>query len=232
VSPSSPDAAPAAPLRQLLHDALEDAHFVGHVEAAGDGSALKAILYSHRAPFTESLEANDWLSKAGVFATATLNEGHYVVITLPTAASVHQLITSLLTPWITAHTVAKQLVDLLETRGVISDVAVGTSSLALCLCDDELGSVVRLAGMLGAPGIDSGLVLLRKRGMRRLTERIQWLITGVVGSAARAVTEPGCAHQQDSLTLHLTIDQARRLVGRLETSPLPSQDRSPATGAA
>ncbi|WP_157840787.1 hypothetical protein [Streptomyces leeuwenhoekii] len=46
------------------------------------------------------------------------------------------------------------------------------------------------------------------------------------------MTEPGCAHQQDSLTLHLTIDQARHLVERLETSPLPSQDRSPATGAA
>ncbi len=116
MSPSSPDAAPSAPLRQLLHDALEDAHFVGHVEAADDGRALKATLYSHRAPFTDSLEANDWLSKAGVFATAALNEGHYVVITLPTAASVHQLIISLLTPWITAHTVAKQMVDLLETH--------------------------------------------------------------------------------------------------------------------
>ncbi|BCM70551.1 hypothetical protein EASAB2608_05885 [Streptomyces sp. EAS-AB2608] len=157
------DASPAAQLRELLDDALKKAHFTALV-TSDDGGGLNLTVHSHKAPFAGDVEsASGWLNQNGITATVTLNETGDVVLTLPAADSVRQLIASLLQPWIDAYTASDQLVDLLEAHDVPSEAAVGTSSLQLSLPDDELGSVVTLAALLGVPEISVGHLLDRSR---------------------------------------------------------------------
>ncbi|MEU4659494.1 hypothetical protein AB0G32_37125 [Streptomyces sp. NPDC023723] len=101
--------------------------------------------------------------------------------------------------------------------------------MKVTLADDDLSAAVRFAARLGAAGIDAGLAINRPRGMRRLTERLQWLVTGTVGTTVHADATPGCTHAPDLITLHLTIDQAQSLAQRLTPVCAP-QDRGTPTG--
>ncbi|WP_333743029.1 hypothetical protein [Streptomyces ardesiacus] len=207
----------AAAVKQQLEDALAEADFLAPVETADDGASLHIALYSSKCPFADSVEeATKWLHQAGIDATAALDaEFSRVVLTLPSAESVRMFIAALLQPWITARTTAVALADVLADHGLHSTIDVGTTSLSLVLADDELESSVLLARLLGAPDIGTDLPRHRRRGIRRLTERIQWLITGVVGSPVSTEVEHGCVHEADRLTIELTLEQARRLTQRL-----------------
>ncbi|MFF5538512.1 hypothetical protein ACFY71_39705 [Streptomyces cinerochromogenes] len=220
---------PAASLHATLTSALEEAHFEAQVSPGADDSALNLTVYSSKAPWQETPEAaGAWLADAGIVAEAQRNDGHCIVITLHTADAVDRLIAVVLDPWIRAHTTATQLVEALDTHGLTCDADVRTHFIDVTFCDESLNPAVELAALLGAPGIRDNLKLHRARGMRRFAERLQWLLTGVVGSEIDVTTEPGCVHAPERLTLHATIDQARRLTQRLvHAHPRPSGRRVP-----
>ncbi|MFD4683600.1 hypothetical protein ACFWP1_33360 [Streptomyces sp. NPDC058425] len=204
----------AASLLHHLEGALKEAAFVATVRP--DGPALKLVLHSSKYPYNDTAEAaTEWLTDAGIDATAALDEETFrVVITLRTAEAVRALIETLLRPWITAHTVAQQLTDVLSDHSLDSTVDVTTASLTLDLADDdELSSAVALAGLLGAPAFNTSL--RRRRDLRRFGERLSWLITGATGSPVLVEVEPGCAHQVDHVTVRLSLGQAARLTRRL-----------------
>ncbi|MGQ5596856.1 hypothetical protein ACUJ8N_07685 [Streptomyces sp. ESR1.13] len=207
----------AAAVKQELEDALAEADFLAPVETADDGASLHIALYSSKCPFADSVEeATKWLHQAGIDATAALDaESFRVVLTLPSAESVRMFIAALLQPWITARATAAALADVLADHGLDSAIDLGTTSLSLVLTDDELDSTALLAHLLGAPDIGADLPRHRPRGIRRLTERIRWLITGVVGAPVSTEVEHGCVHEADRLTIELTLEQARRLTQRL-----------------
>ncbi|MER8119031.1 hypothetical protein [Streptomyces sp. NPDC094031] len=204
-------------MKAQLDDALKAADFRATLEVADDRTALHLTEYRSRSPFGATAEAaTEWLRRNGIAATAARDEQTLrVVVTLASADSVHTLIATLLQPWSTARTTAQQLEDVLSDLGVDSTVDVGTKYLNLHLTEDELGPAITLARLLGAPGLGEGLQLSHRRGIRRLTERIQWLITGVVGSEVSAEAEPACHHEPDRLTIEVSLDQARRLTERL-----------------
>ncbi|GAA4782354.1 hypothetical protein [Streptomyces ziwulingensis] len=156
--------------------------------------------------------ATAWLTKAGIDGTAAFDEARDIVITLPTSAAVDQLATVLLDPCIRAHTAADDLVELLSSAALVHHVGLlGTHAVEVTLADGDLGAAIQFAALLGAGGIDDGLTLSRPRGMRRLAERLQWLVTGAVGTTVHTDVRPGYVHDPD----HLTIDQARHLTQRL-----------------
>ncbi|WP_153812142.1 hypothetical protein [Streptomyces sp. SUK 48] len=204
-------------MKAELDDALKAADFLATLEVADDRTALHLMEYSSRSPFGATVEAaTEWLRQSGIDATAARDEQTLrVVLTLASADSVRTLIATLLQPLITARTTAQQLEDVLSDLGVDSTVDAGTQYLNLHLAEDELGPAIALARLLGAPGLADGLQLSRRRGIRRLTERIRWLITGVVGSPVSAEAEPACPHEADRLTIGMSLEQARRLTERL-----------------
>ncbi|GKQ33496.1 hypothetical protein [Streptomyces sp. A012304] len=218
MTPSAPPTAPATGLQKDLIDTLDKAHFQALVGKGEVEGSLDLTVYSQKAPFTNDREAAQWLDQAGIAATATLNEGLYVVLNLHTADAVLRFIDLLLMPWVTAYTAADQLETLLDSHAVTSDLAVGTAGIALTLAEDDLACVVTLASLLGAPGIDSGLVLHRRRGIRRLAERMKWLLSGIVGSAVQATAEAGCEHACARLEVNLTVEQTHRLLDRLDAT--------------
>ncbi|MFF7097788.1 hypothetical protein ACFY9A_36200 [Streptomyces rubradiris] len=211
---------PAAPLLAVLSDALDEAGFVTET-APGADDALTVTVYSSKAPWEETTpeSANDWLARNKIAATASLNDGDYVVITLSTAEAVSRFIAVALDPWLRVHTTADQLADALEAHSLPHEVAVSAHFIELILPDEGLSSAVQLAALLGAPRLADGLNLRRARGMRRLAERIQWLLTGVAGSDVDVIAEPGCAHAEDRLTIRSTVDQARLLTRRITDAP-------------
>ncbi|GGZ73491.1 hypothetical protein ACFOOM_00745 [Streptomyces echinoruber] len=217
---------PAVLRRQVLDDALEKARFAARVDAGDDGAALKVTVLSSKAPFDRTVgDATAWLAGAGIEGTAALNDVYDIVLTLRTAASVDRCIAVLLDPYIGAHTAAAHLDDCLKGHGLTGEITVLETHVELALPDDELGSAVTLAALLGAPGIGDDLVLTRRRGLRRLAERLRWLLTGAVGSVVPVTAEPGCAHAPERVTVHLTIGQAHRLAQCLAR---PAQDTPPA----
>ncbi|MEU5083029.1 MULTISPECIES: hypothetical protein [Streptomyces] len=211
---------PAAPLLTVLSDALDEARFVAEAVPTTD-DALTVTVYSSKAPWKETTpeSANDWLDRNEIAATASLNDGDYVVITLSTAEAVSRFIAVALGPWLRVHTTAAQLADALEAHGLPHEVAVSAHVIELILPDEGLSSTVQLAALLGAPRLADGLNLRRARGMHRLAERIQWLLTGVAGSDVDVIAEPGCAHAEDRLTIGSTVDQARLLTRRITDAP-------------
>ncbi|MGQ5596855.1 hypothetical protein ACUJ8N_07690 [Streptomyces sp. ESR1.13] len=215
MTPPAALTAPATELQKHLTDALDKAHFQARVGKGEDEGSLDLTVYSQKAPFTNDREAAQWLDQAGIAATATLSDGLYVVLNLPTADAVLQFIDQLLMPWITAYTAADQLDTLLDSHAVTGDLAVRADRITLTLADEGLACVVTLATLLGAPDIDTGLALYRRRGVRRLAERMQWLLSGITGSGVQATAEVGCEHASARLELDLTVDQTHRLLERV-----------------
>ncbi|MFD4574989.1 hypothetical protein ACFWNK_03890 [Streptomyces sp. NPDC058417] len=211
--PDPTTAGGAAALLHHLEGALHDAGFTATLRT--HETALKLTLYSNRCPYTGTAEAaTEWLHETGVDATAALDEDTYqVVLTLRTVDSVRTLIATLLQPWIEAHSVAQQLDDVLSDHGLDSVIDVRAAYLDLRLAADEFCSAVALARLLGAPAVEPDF--RRRRGVRRFTEQLQWLLVGAVGSPVLIEAEPGCAHEVDQLTVKLRLDQAPRLTQRL-----------------
>ncbi|MFI6209119.1 hypothetical protein ACIBAI_22390 [Streptomyces sp. NPDC051041] len=208
----------AASLQQDLEDALALAEFAARVTVAKDGRALDlTVLSSSKAPFDRTVKAaTEWLKRADIEGAAAFNDAYDIVLTLPTSASVERFIEVFLEPLIRVHTTATQLDGLLDYHLVTGDALVqGPHAIELILPGDGLDAVVKLASLLGAPSIAEGLQLHDREGMRRLADRLKWLITGVVQSTARATAVPGCAHAPDHATLDLTTPQARLLAQRL-----------------
>ncbi|WP_405388074.1 hypothetical protein OG596_08945 [Streptomyces sp. NBC_01102] len=217
IQPAQPEVPqPAAPLQQLLDGAVHEAYFAAHVSSEEDGTALSLTVHSSEAPFEHTVEAaTAWMTRAGIDGTIAYNESGLIVITMATAAAVHQLIAVLLDPHIRARTTATQMAELLQAKDLAGGIAtLGAQAIEVTLADDDLDTATGFAALLGAPGIDVGLVLHHPDGLLRLAERIKWLVTGVVGTAVYASAVSGCAHAPDQITLQLTIKQARVLLQR------------------
>ncbi|CAM5475649.1 MULTISPECIES: hypothetical protein [Streptomyces] len=210
---------PAAPLQPILKRALEEADFAADV--AVDADSLLVSVITIRVPWhpTTAEAAQEWMRTVDVSGEARWDGGGIVVLHLHEAAAVHRFI-ALLEPQIRANATAAGLRRVLRELGVDSVTGASREVIDLRLGGDELGSAVALAEQLGAPRIAEGLELGRPRGQRRLAERFRYLVTGVVGSLVDAVFEPGCAHEEESLTLYLSVDQAGRLLQRLSRDVL------------
>ncbi|MFI1795395.1 hypothetical protein ACH40D_44610 [Streptomyces olivaceoviridis] len=210
---------PAAPLRPVLKLALEEADFAADV-TVDDDSLLVSVL-TIRVPWhpTTAEAAQEWMRTVDVPGEARWDGAGIVVLHLHEAAAVHRFI-ALLEPQICANATAAGLRRVLSELGVDSVTGASRDVIDVRLGGDELGSAVALAEQLGAPRIAQGLELGRPRGLRRLAERFRYLVTGVVGSLVDAVFEPGCTHEEESLTLYLSVDQAGRLLQRLNRNAL------------
>ncbi|MFJ8886589.1 hypothetical protein ACIRJR_24685 [Streptomyces sp. NPDC102402] len=218
IQPAQPEVPqPAAPLQQLLDGAVREAYFAANVDVPEHGTALSLTVHSSDAPFDRTVEAaTAWMTSTGIDGTAAYNETGFIVITMTTAAAVHQLIAVLLNPHIRARTTAAQLTHLLQTQDLMSGITtLGVRAIELTLADDDdLDTAIRFAALLGAPGIAVALVPHRPDRLFCLAERIKWLVRGAVGSAVSATADPGCAHAPDQITLRLTIEQTNALLQR------------------
>ncbi|MFE4212263.1 hypothetical protein [Streptomyces sp. NPDC056844] len=181
-----------------------------------DGTALSLTVHSSEVPFDCTVEAaTAWMASTGIDGTAACREPGLITLTVATASAVQELIPVLLDPYIRARTTATQVADLLQDHDLVSGIAtLGTHAVEVTFGNDDLDSAIGFAALLGAPGIDAGLALHHPDGLHGLAERIQWLVTGIVGTTVYASAVPGCAHAPDQITLQLTIEQARILLQR------------------
>ncbi|MFI6350247.1 hypothetical protein [Streptomyces sp. NPDC050560] len=128
------------------------------------------------------------------------------------------------------NAIAEALCAALDIHEIPAEVTVHEkSTLVLSIPDPEgLEAAVRMCGLLGAPHIGSGLALRRPSGMRRLADRMTWLLAGVTGSPVRVEGKPGSISKErvpitipatldmnDRMVTHLTSQQARNLIARL-----------------
>ncbi|MET8561194.1 hypothetical protein ABZV75_11640 [Streptomyces flaveolus] len=228
-SPSRPpddtDTLSAAELRQRLDDAFVQVRLAARVEAAPDGTALDlTLLTAGRMPFDrDPAQANTWLTENGIDAIATFNECMDIVIRLRTAEAVHRLTSLLLGSRIVTHAAAAALVGTLAPHALRYEVAVPGAGQIRLFLHDSAGekTVPAFAALLGGPGIEADLDLSRARGIRRITDRLSWLLTGITGSLVPAQGTPGCTHEPDQVELYLDPDQAQLLAQRLNRPNAP-----------
>lgn len=222
--PSDTGTPSAAELRQHLDDAFVAARLAARVEVALGGALDLTLLTAGRMPFDRDPEqANAWLTENGIEASARFDDAMDLVIRLPTAEAVHQLTALTLDARIVTHAAAAALDGALAAHRLIFEVKVtGPGQLSLLLHDSEsAGTVPAFAALFGAPGIDAELDLARARGIRRITDRLAWLLTGVTNSLVQAVGAPGCRHELDRVELYLDPGQADLLTQRLEQASVP-----------
>ncbi|MDT0439997.1 MULTISPECIES: hypothetical protein [Streptomyces] len=123
------------------------------------------------------------------------------------------------------YTAAEALHGALSAHALAFDIHVHSDSLILLLLHDslELGTAAAFARLLGSSAdLAAGLDLNRPRGVRRLAERMTWLVIGVTGCRVLVDGDPGCGHAPDHLALYLTGEQAHHLANRIENG-LPSR---------
>ncbi|MFJ2509844.1 hypothetical protein ACIQJX_26405 [Streptomyces griseoviridis] len=117
------------------------------------------------------------------------------------------------------YTAAGALDGAMSAHALAFDVRVHSDSVIMLLLHDslELGTAAVFARLLGSSAdLAAKLDLNRPRGVRRLAERMAWLVTGVTGSRVLVDGIPGCGHAPDHLALYLTAEQARRVTERIE----------------
>ncbi|MFI6082513.1 hypothetical protein ACIBBB_16305 [Streptomyces sp. NPDC051217] len=218
-------------LEGVLAQAVDRARIAGRValregcEGDGGGTLELTLLGSSRLPFSlNTAEATAWLEAAGVDATADYDEAHYLVIRVRGKAGVDQLVQRLLARFMYAESVRDRLQDASARHQLRVVVEVeNETSLALVVHDsDNLQAAIRLSTVLGADSISEGLKLHRPRGMRKLATRMRLLLTGALGAGVRVLAEPGCAHVEDELRIHLSVEQGLRLAGRIAAEPVHS----------
>ncbi|MEU9746655.1 hypothetical protein [Streptomyces niveus] len=198
---------------------------------AGEGEILELrLIGSRRLPFALTTEAaTTWLKASGVDATAVYYDA-YLVISPRDKPAVDKLVERLLGPFMYAESVRERLQDALEQHRLRALVSLPNSgSMVLVLRDSEnLGRAVRLGAVLGAGDIGEGLKLHRPGGMRKLAARMRLLLTGALGPGVGVLAEPGCAHEQDDLSVRMTVEQGLRLAGRIAAEPVRAeQDEDP-----
>lgn len=225
------DESDLAALESVLAQAVDRARVTGRValresvDGDGGGSLELTLLGSSRLPFSLNIaEATAWLEAAGVYATAGYDDDHNLVIRLRGKTGVDHLVRRLLAPFMYAESVRDQLQDALGKHQLRVVVKVeNETSLALVVHDsDNLHAAVQLSAVLGADSISEGLKLHRPRGMRKLAARMRLLLTGALGAGVAVLAEPGCAHAEDELRIHLTVEQGLRLAGRIAAQPARS----------
>ncbi|WP_157847049.1 hypothetical protein [Streptomyces achromogenes] len=215
-TPAAPQ--PAAPLRQDLQRIADEASMPALVGPGEDGTSLVFSLYPQRnLPFRARPSAvRAWLIEHGIEGDATRDDGGLtIMLHLPTATSVCQIIKVLLEPLVRVNAIADRLQKALNNHGIYASLKSSTRAITLDLVDDELRSTVAMARLLGVPQIDQGLDLQDREGVRGLVTRMRYLISGIVGSAVVVRAQPGSARVSDQLTLRLSIDQAACLADRL-----------------
>ncbi|GHG94478.1 hypothetical protein [Streptomyces rubradiris] len=215
-TPAAPQ--PAAPLRQDLQRIADKAGMPALVEPGEDGTSLVFSLYPQRQlPFrARPSVVRSWLIEHGIEGDATREDGGLtIMLHLPTATSVRQIIKVLLEPLVRVNAIADRLQKALNDHGIYASLKTSTRAITLDLVDDELRSSIALARLLGTPRIDEGLDLQHPDGIRGLVTRMRYLVSGIVGSAVVVRAQPGSARVSDQLTLRLFIGQADRLAERL-----------------
>ncbi|MEU0524598.1 hypothetical protein [Streptomyces niveus] len=183
------------------------------------------LIGSRRLPFALTVDAaSAWLEAEGVDATAVYTDA-YLVISLRDKAAVDRLAERLLGSFMYAESVRERLQDALAQHRLHAVVSLPNSvSMVLVLRDSEnLGRAVRLGAVLGAGDIGEGLKLHRPGGMRKLATRMRLLLTGALGPGVGVLAEPGCAHEQDELSVRLTVEQGLRLAGRIAAEPVRAE---------
>ncbi|WP_405614358.1 hypothetical protein OG292_16595 [Streptomyces sp. NBC_01511] len=212
-------------LESVLAQAVDRARVTGRVglrEGAECGTLELTLLGSSRLPFSLNTgEATAWLVATGVDATAGYDEDNNLVIALRGKTGVDQLVQRLLAPFMYAESVRERLGNALAQHRLHVAVEVEDErSLALEVRDsDGLEAAVQLSAVLGADSIGAGLKLHKPGGMRKLADRMRLLLTGALGAGVRVLAEPGCAHAEDELLIHLTVEQGLRLAGRIAAEP-------------
>lgn len=204
----------------LLDAAFRDAVAEANVSPGPSGTAVSVTLFTHMQPFTQTPEAAaKWLREHHIDGAARFDDdGFNLVVDLRTADAVHEFTDLLPAPDIRLRAAAADLAKELSPHNLSASVRADLASRRVCLTlddNDDERTASALAGLLGAPGIDERLHLGRNKHLRRLAERLTWLLCGVTGSAIYADTIPGCAHRPDHIMLDLTLDQARKLIDRL-----------------
>ncbi|MFJ9719943.1 hypothetical protein ACIRPQ_29125 [Streptomyces sp. NPDC101213] len=212
--------ASAAELESALADAVSGACYAGRVYVPeNDPAALCLVLLSqHRLSFNpEPQETRDWLERAGIEAAVHVDETFNAVVTMRSANSVRQVIDRVFAPYVRVEWAADGLRDVLASHGVDATVrSYGPRGLGVYFSDTEgFACAVRLAELLGVPDIAEGLKLGRPRGMRRLAERVRWVLAGVTGGAVGVQVFPGCVHEPDGVEVRLGTEQAAELGQRL-----------------
>ncbi|MFD7515059.1 hypothetical protein ACFV85_09680 [Streptomyces niveus] len=217
----------------MLADAVESAGVTGAVNRRRDdeGDFLELrLIGSRRLPFALTTEAAAaWLEATGIDATVDYRDV-YLVISLRDERTVDRLVERLLRPFMYAEAVCERLGDALAPpHRLHPQLSLPDSgSLVLALRDSEaLGAAVRLGALLGAGDIGEGLKLHRPGGMRKLAARMRLLLTGALGRGVRVLAEPGCAHEQDELSIHLTVEQGLRLAGRIAAESVRAEQEEP-----
>ncbi|KUO04807.1 hypothetical protein [Streptomyces caeruleatus] len=227
--PSDTGTPSAAELHKHLDDAFVAARIAARVEAAPGAALDLTLLTAGRMPFDRDPDqANAWLAEHSIDASARFNDAMDIVIRLPTAEAVHRLTALALDARIATHAAAAALDGALAAHRLAYEVEVtGPGQLSLVLHGSEdAGTGPAFAALLGAPGIDAGLDLARGRGIRRLTDRLAWLLTGVTESLVQAQGSTGCRHEPDRVELYFDPGQADLLTRRLEQASSTDQSNT------
>ncbi|WP_405591932.1 hypothetical protein [Streptomyces sp. NBC_01092] len=222
--PSDTGTPSAAELKQHLDDAFVAARLAARVEVAPGGALDLTLLTAGRMPFDRDPDqANAWLTENGIEASARFDSCMDLVIRLATPEAVHRLTELTLDARIVTHAAAAALDGALATHPLPYEVRVtGPGALSLLLHDSEsAGTVPAFAELLGAPGIAAELDLSHADGIRHITDRLAWLLTGVTGSLVQAEGARGCRHEPDRVELYLDPAQADLLTRLLEQASVP-----------
>ncbi|MFG2463402.1 hypothetical protein ACGFWE_41005 [Streptomyces sp. NPDC048523] len=221
-------------LRDRLDEAFRDAGAEASCHVGPSGSVVSVTLYTRMLSFEPNPEgATVWLQANDIDADARFDsEGLHLVVDLHTPQAVARFTDLLLAPHVRTRAAAAELAEALSTHYLSTSVRPDLSNhtVELRLHDNaDLHTTRTVAEVLGAPGIDEGLDLSRKKHLRRLAERLTWLITGITTAPTSAVAVPECAHTPDQITLCLTQHQARQLTTRIQAVPPPEPDIEPTT---
>ncbi|WP_329151225.1 hypothetical protein OG275_38290 (plasmid) [Streptomyces niveus] len=210
-------------LEAALSESVERAGVTGRVGPGDGGTVDLTLMGSRRLPFSlDTEEAAAWLDAQGIEAAAAYDDGRNLVISLRDKTGVMRLVERLLARFMYAESVADRLERALALHRVGAEVVVeDADSVALVIRDvNNLERAVQLGAVLGAENIGDGLRLYRPGGMRKLAARMRLLLTGAVGAGVAVLAEPGCVHVEDTLRIHLSVDQGLRLAGRLVAEPV------------
>lgn len=212
----------------LLQQSLDRARITARVEPADDQTPVRVVLLgSNRLPFLHFLdagEANAWLKNAGIEATADTDDEDNVVLHLPagTVDAVRELLT---TDYVRAEEAADTLQHALHQAGIgLAEVTVESlDAVVIEIADsDNLQTGVALGVLLGADDIAQDLVLHRPKGMRKLAQRLELLLTGAAGRGVFVHAEAGCEHRDDRLLIGLHIGRVSRLADRINAAAAQS----------
>ncbi|MFD6329287.1 hypothetical protein ACFWGI_06870, partial [Streptomyces niveus] len=203
-------------LQQLLHRAGVSASVWG---PSADEPGLRFTVRG-RVPFELTAEAaQQWLDLEEINARAYLDELGYLVVAFPVGAedAAHAFTEILTTKALQAQDIVDALQETLDKHGLGADAAVSVQlpNPILIEITDRLDTAVALGVLLGADHIAEKLKPGRRKGMRKLANRLRLVLSGALGHGITTSAEPGCEHKADRLAIGLSLAQATTLTGRI-----------------